>query len=173
MLETVDYKKSIKTLKINWVKTDYWGKYFFLFFWIAAIIISIVVFWDEPMVKILLPTTLFLSISSFVAIWSNDKLVEVSLNRPASDLKKLIKKEMEQTDWCVYRCNDQYLIADRYNKWLIGSKATILFYKDSAFINVQNIYGFRGYFPFSFGRNKRIAKTLIDIIQTSNAKEVV
>lgn len=172
MLEIVDYKKSLKTLKIHWVKSDYWGKYFFLFFWIAGIIVSVTVF-DGLMRPILFSTTLFLSISSFIAIRSNDRFTEISLNRPVADLKKFIKKEIEQTDWCVYRCNDQYLIADIHNKWLIGSKATILFQKDSVFINVQNIYGFRGYFPFSFGRNKRIVKTLIDIIRTTNAKEVV
>ena len=96
MLEIVDYKKSLKTLKIHWVKSDYWGKYFFLFFWIAGIIVSVTVF-DGLMRPILFSTTLFLSISSFIAIRSNDRFTEISLNRPVADLKKFIKKERGRT----------------------------------------------------------------------------
>ena len=172
MLELIDYQRSINSLRIKWSKTDYWGKYFFLVFWIIGVVISIVVFKDDGLIfEILLPTSLLLAISSFIAIQSNDKFEEALLNRPASDLKMSIKKEMMQSGWAVYRCNDKYLIADKHSKWITGSKATILFHKNKALINVQNLYGFRGYFPFSFGRNKKIREMLIELIETSQMEK--
>ncbi|PWK77828.1 hypothetical protein LX99_02713 [Mucilaginibacter oryzae] len=108
---------------------------------------------------------LVLSILSLRAIIKNNKLIKVNLEQPVTELRATLKKELEQAGWRVNRSNAIFLTAHKERRWTIGSKIAILFKNDEAHINVQNMYG-SGYFPFSFGRNKRITDAISKLIKS-------
>ncbi|MES2279150.1 MAG: hypothetical protein V4592_24170 [Bacteroidota bacterium] len=110
-------------------------------------------------------TFFMLLILSLVATHHNDKLIPIALNKKALNYRALIEDELKEAGWRIDRANQQYLLADKNGKWVVGSTICILFDKHNVLVNVQNSQGYQGYAPFSFGRNKRIMNWLIQTIK--------
>ena len=166
MTDAIDFKKSIKNSKIKLSRNDFLVKYMLVFMLIILCIPAFIglSFRYDMFFLILSILILSLLVLTPIAILINDKLVETRINRSSSEIRILITKEIEKLGWRIHRSNNDYLIADKPGKWLAGKQIAILFYKKSMFINVQNLPGNGGYFPFSFGRNKKIRKVLIRLI---------
>ncbi|GAA3967363.1 hypothetical protein [Mucilaginibacter dorajii] len=169
MFEKIDFKRSIASLKIKWEDNGFLNRYSGL---IMFPLISIVVAIAFVLTSINIISILsFLGAVVFLIIWiyytrSNDKLIIVNFQGSTTDLRKLIEFELKQTGWQVFRSNAQFITAHKAGSWLVGSKMAVLFHKDSIFINAQNQDGFRGYFPFSFGRNKKLTNQLVILINS-------
>jgi hypothetical protein len=177
MFEVIDFESSINSLKIKWIDNNLLSRYalsLLPFIWIIVSIFLIVTTGSLQSVLSLptgflisLPITFVLFIFSLYFIHQNDKLIKVPFIEHPFELRKLIEKEIIQSGWKVRRSNPKFLTAHKTGKWLAGSKMAILFHNKSVFINVQNLDGFRGYFPFSFGRNKRATDKLILFIKNN------
>ena len=170
MFETIDFKKSIDTLKVKWDDNNFVNRYLILIFPIGLIAIAIAFIYRE--IAILPITGLSLTIGLFIFwiynIRINDKLTKVHFNGSSTELRKLIETEIKHNNWQICRNNFQFITLHTTGKWIVGSKAVILFDKHTILINTQNLDGFRGYFPFSFGRNKKLTKQLIKIVEQYN-----
>jgi len=81
---------------------------------------------------------------------------------PLADARTAIEMYMDNVNFKLIRSNKEYLIAEKINKWTFGSRIVVIFEKNTVYLNVQNQRGYRGYSPFSFGRNKKIKVCLIE-----------
>jgi len=163
----LNYKKSINNLRVEWNNETFLNKYALVILLLLLTSCSLFIYREGLSFVLTAILMFFLSVLSVVAIAINDKLTEVQLcHLIQKTLRSTLQAKIEISDWRISRSNNEYLIAEKNGKWLVGSKLTILFHKKSIFINVKNIDGFRGYFPFSFGRNKRIKQAFIQVIQS-------
>lgn len=124
---------------------------------------------DEHLVaKITLLLFFILLLYTVYAIRKNARLIEVSVANPPLRLIKILEGEIANSGWRLLRSNKQYLTALKPGEWKLGGRVAVLCHKNSIFINVQNDEGYRGYFPFSFGKNKRVADKFIGIIKDAD-----
>ncbi|QKJ28982.1 hypothetical protein HQ865_04175 [Mucilaginibacter mali] len=166
MVDDIDFNKSVKSIKIKWKDSDFIGHYALPIPLIGAVIVLILdaKYYQSHNYQIGMAVTIGLLYLIIDVIYQNDKLIKVPFYGNVTELRKSLKEKIEQDGWILYRNNAHYITADKQGKWLAGSKMAILFDKGVVFINVQNLEGFRGYFPFSFGRNKRIREEFIKSI---------
>ena len=176
--EKIDFERSMTSHSAKWVGSDFLSRNMCFLFPCSTIVIIAISFaihinsirqYGVPnAVFIIFPIMLGLSILSLRAIIKNNKLIKIEFERPLSELRITLRKELEQDGWKVNRSNAKYLTARKNGFWLAGTKIAILFNNNEAYVNVQNMYGNGAYFPFSFGRNKRYTDMIIHII---NSKE--
>jgi len=166
MSKGAKFKPSIDDYKIPWNSTDFLSKYLFLLSTIFFVATSFI--FQDLLFEIFFLVSFCILIFSLAAYYKNDKFIQVLSANAGSESKKLIEQNLTASGWHIYRSNRQYLIAYKSSWWLAGSRITALLHKESVYINVKNLNGFRGYIPFSFGRNKRIANEVIGIINTGD-----
>lgn len=115
--------------------------------------------------QILLSIALGITVFNLWVINHNDKLIKISLKGDLSGLRENLKFKLKEEGWNSSTNNSQYISA--FKKGIIqplGVRMVILFHQDTVYINVQNAEGYKGYFPFSFGRNGRIRSKWAQII---------
>ena len=174
MFNKIDFKRSIASKKIVWEGNGFSSKYFMLLMpagWITIALIVIVkngqlsTLLDLPKPFLIsLPIACSIALVSFCFIRKNDKFEEINININQDQLRKIIEPELIKLGWKVQRSSSKFMTITRRKWYATESRSAILFNGKSAFINVQNATGNGGYFPFSFGRNKKLTDQLIKLI---------
>lgn len=170
-MEPLNYNRSINCLKIKWseLKCINWIGLYLLIVGNELVFIALFMRYNNIAFIALFSIVGYILFLTIWLMFNNDKLIKVPVFALSPDVRKKLQTEIEKLDWRVERSNQRYLLAEKNGKWLVGSKATFIFDKNNVLINVQNSAGFRGYSPYSFGRNKRITKQMIRLIELVNA----
>jgi len=176
MFDKIDFKRSIAGKKIIWEDNGFSSKYFMLLMpagWITIALIMIIkngqlsTLWTLPKPFLIsLPVASSIAFISFWHIQKNDRFEEININIPRGQFRKIIGPELIRLGWKVSRSNSEFMTITKRKWYTAGSRAAILFKDKSVFINVQNAIGNGAYFPFSFGRNKKLTDELIGLINS-------
>lgn len=166
MDKKIDLQKSLAQSKLRFTNSNSLIKYtlpFTLFIIGTLFLIGLYYAYNLPFLIVFI-SIMIICILSIATIFKNEKLFEITVSKPAFEFKKDIETKIDGLGWKIVWANNEYITANEYGKIVAGSQISILFYKKSIFVNVQNLNGFRGYFPFSFGTNKKIRKMIVMMI---------
>jgi hypothetical protein len=173
-LEDLNYKESLKALRLKWNDPNIPIKYGLFFILLLLSLLSFSFLKDKyyehgnsfenyywGIISALL--IIFIIIFSIKALEVNERLIGYPIIAEPREVRKMIEGYLKKEKYTIYRSNDNYLLA-KNRKAFARSSIVVIFNKKIIYINVQNQYGFRGYLPFSFGRNKRIVSKIISNI---------
>lgn len=167
MFEKIDFKRSVASLKIKFEGNIFFDRYFILLY--PIILMAVAIIFLKADINLFSILSLLLTIGVLLLwiynIHINDKFTKVPFSGSFVELRKLIETELKKDGWFIYRSNSQLINAGKSGKWFVGCVITILFHNKSILINARNMDGAKGYFPFSFGRNKRLTDKLILFIK--------
>ncbi len=176
MRDNIDLKKSIANHKIKWLDNGFSSKYFTLLVPAGWIILVLIVIIKNGQLSTLLslpkpflmslPLACLIALISFCYILKNDKFEEINITISKDQLSEVIKPELIRLGWKVRRSHSKFITITTRKWYASESRAAILFNEKSAYVNVQNSIGNGAYFPFSFGKNRKLTNQLIILINS-------
>jgi hypothetical protein len=181
-MKNINFKKSIEHSKIVWEEPDMFFRHFSLVFIITTTCFIICLLFNDnynqnrsfniiskniQFAALLTASSLFAGFTLFSSITKTQRLIPIKSIVSFEQIRETLKEKLETCGWRIERSNGEYMIATKGGKWFVGTQATILFHKNVIYLNIQNQEGARGYFPFSFGRNKGLLNELIRALPAS------
>jgi hypothetical protein len=176
MFDNIDFKKSIASHKIKWLDNGFSSKYFMLLLPVGWITITLIIVIKNGQLSALstlpkpflisLPLACLIALVNLCYIRKNDKFEEINISIPNDRLRELIKPELIKLGWKIRRSNSKFITITTRKWYTTESRAAILFNGKSAYVNVQNSIGNGAYFPFSFGKNKKLTNQLNILINS-------